>query len=109
MADEVTGPRCDTCRYWQRYRPNSDEAGSGECRRYPPAVVLVELAEFEGSKSSGFNAMNGSEWPQTGPAGWCGEHQAPAAAGDVVNLPWVNRKRADVGLPPLTSEDLVRR
>lgn len=70
-------PTCQSCRHWQPYGTTTGDR-AGDCRRYPPQLVLVELSEFEGSKSSGFNAMNGEAWPSTRADAWCGEHR-PAA------------------------------
>lgn len=48
---------CETCRFWARNE--TDQDGTGECRRRPPERVP-------------FNAGLGA-WPDTTNRDWCGE------------------------------------
>ena len=56
--DELT-PNCGTCRFWVKFRNDSED---GDCARYPPTVFYVDDV-FE------------AEFPQTHYDLWCGEHQ----------------------------------
>lgn len=59
MTDQ---PRCETCRWW--YDPVwSLNRFAGDCRRYPPTVVMVH-----------FNAHD-AIFPSTTAQQLCGEHQ----------------------------------
>lgn len=51
---------CRTCIFWK-----GQDAASGECRRYPPTLVLLAIT---GSRSL---------WPTTVSLAGCGEHKSP--------------------------------
>lgn len=58
---------CETCRWWFSWQHiGINGRGRGECRRYPPAVVLLP-------RSVGGETDRAT--PVTGMAYWCGEHQ----------------------------------
>jgi hypothetical protein len=65
MAFVIAGPlnaQCGKCLYWER---DENVASTGECRRYPPRVVMVR--EGDGRETAS------SEWPLTLSTAWCGE------------------------------------
>ena len=80
MEPLIAGPlnaQCGKCLYWEQ---NENVATMGECRRYPPQVVMVREAGDAQNTAS-------SEWPLTLSAAWCGEwidqkYRTPQAAGD---------------------------
>jgi hypothetical protein len=66
MEPLIAGPlnaQCGKCLYWEQ---NENVATMGECRRYPPQVVMVRDGD------DGQNTAS-SEWPLTLSAAWCGE------------------------------------
>jgi hypothetical protein len=65
MAFTIAGPlnaQCGKCLYWEQH---DNVAVMGECRRYPPQVVMV--------RETGENETASSEWPLTLSTAWCGE------------------------------------
>ena len=58
---------CGTCQFWNgvKHVPEEPYPVKGECRRNAPLVT------------GGFHCPVSTEWPQTGIADWCGEHQEP--------------------------------
>ena len=80
MEPLIAGPlnaQCGKCLYWEQ---NENVATMGECRRYPPQVVMVREAGDAQNTAS-------SEWPLTLAAAWCGEwidqkYRTPQAGGD---------------------------
>lgn len=66
MQPNIAGPlnaQCGKCLYWEQHE---GVATMGECKRYPPQVVMVRDAEDAQPTAS-------SEWPLTLSAAWCGE------------------------------------
>lgn len=66
MQPNIAGPlnaQCGKCLYWEQHEA---AAAMGECRRYPPQVVMVREAGDAQLTAS-------SEWPLTLSAAWCGE------------------------------------
>jgi hypothetical protein len=66
MQPTIAGPlnaQCGKCLYWEQH---DGVAGMGECKRYPPQVVMVREADDAPPTAS-------SEWPLTLSAAWCGE------------------------------------
>ncbi len=61
---------CETCAFWNDRRPRVE---SGECYRYPPALVA----------ENGFtnHTTTRAHFPWTWPYQWCGEH-APREGGE---------------------------
>lgn len=67
MEPFIAGPhnaQCGKCLYWEQHE---NVAAMGECRRYPPQVVMVREGGEEGQHTAS------SEWPLTLSAAWCGE------------------------------------
>ncbi len=63
---------CGECRFWWSWEAiGVNGYGSGECRRFPPAVVMLP-------KSVGGDTDRAT--PVTGKAYWCGEFQPHRAA-----------------------------
>jgi hypothetical protein len=57
---------CMDCGYWKRLNVPGAE---GECRRYPPTVVvMVTSGDFENLESE-----DAIRWPETNGEDWCGE------------------------------------
>ena len=70
MQPNIAGPlnaQCGKCLYWEQH---DGVAAMGECKRYPPQVVMVRDAEDA-------QPMASSEWPLTLSAAWCGESDRP--------------------------------
>lgn len=70
MADDVSlgtaEPQCKTCRFWKSWAAiGANGAGKGECRRYPPTVVMLP-------RSVGGDTDRAT--PVTGAYYWCGEY-----------------------------------
>jgi hypothetical protein len=66
MQPDIAGPvnaQCGKCLYWEQH---DGVAAMGECKRYPPQVVMVREADDAPPTAS-------SEWPLTLSAAWCGE------------------------------------
>jgi hypothetical protein len=66
MEFHIAGPlnaQCGKCLYWEQHE---NVAAMGECRRYPPQVVMVREGNDTQHTAS-------SEWPLTLSAAWCGE------------------------------------
>lgn len=60
---------CGKCRFWH---PLSDD--SGECRRYPPSVVVDVSSESSSDGGSQIVTSNvATAFPTIGRNGWCGE------------------------------------
>lgn len=71
---------CETCKYWQSYRPVTSEDQTGTCARFPPVLVQPMVRALIGEKAdymSVFRAINedSSAWSQpiTTALGYCGE------------------------------------
>ena len=65
MEFNIAGPlnaQCGKCLYWEQLETTD---AMGECRRYPPQVVMVREADAESTASS--------ELPLTLSTAWCGE------------------------------------
>ena len=67
MADQ----RCENCRFYDP--PLSEESATfGQCRRYPPALVVVSGADVgDENVKGGLVALHPDVWPGE----WCGEWQ----------------------------------
>lgn len=66
MTDK-SEPRCGNCRWWWSWKHiGGNGYGKGECRRYPPSVILLP-------RSVGGDTDRAT--PVTGQAYFCGEHQ----------------------------------
>lgn len=67
---------CATCRFWHREQP---EYIYGDCRRWPPrARLMVYASNARAYERIEVNMQTSPtpEWPNTGKADGCGEHQA---------------------------------
>lgn len=58
---------CSNCRFWQ-----SNEDGSGECRKNPP--ILIVLGNL-GEEYTGEDVTYFGRWPATTDLEWCGSHE----------------------------------
>jgi hypothetical protein len=57
---------CGACHWWWSWEAiGKNGYGRGECRRYPPAVVLLPLS---------IGGSTDRATPVTGAAYWCGEY-----------------------------------
>jgi hypothetical protein len=59
----VTNDRCGNCRYW--VLPGGESGG--ECRRFPPAMLVWPETEATVAYAE-------RSWPETAEDDWCGEH-----------------------------------
>jgi len=67
MLPNMPGPlnaQCGKCLYWEQHQKIT---AMGECKRYPPQVVMARDVE----DASNLTAC--SEWPFTLSDAWCGE------------------------------------
>lgn len=77
MSDE-RAERCECCRFWER--EEDDKIGVGDCRRYPPAMALVQTSDcLDDEWTVRRPAYNGG-FPITFEDDWCGEFQPTAAS-----------------------------
>lgn len=62
---------CQTCKHWMK--PQSNIVGNrlGNCRRYPPTMMLVPTPQGAGLQPI---------WTITGPLDVCGEHARSSSA-----------------------------
>lgn len=61
---------CSTCRFRHPdERPGYE--GAGECRRFPPSVLIWTVAHPDEPTQPGFE----QHFPWMQADGWCGEHQ----------------------------------
>lgn len=60
--------RCWTCRYMQYRKP--DEKKGAECRRGPPSVLMVPVANALTRQQE---IRPAAVWPPVPTEGWCGE------------------------------------
>ena len=70
--------RCDTCRFWERYRFEDRQANRGDCRRNAPIpVFLAPSALFDSYNKEGRKDRRGL-WPWTKEHEWCGQWEEKA-------------------------------
>lgn len=66
---------CETCRWWDKQAEGHVYAN---CRRMPPrsawGVSIQSRGNYQNPDVSVFSRPE-AEWPNTGEADWCGEHQ----------------------------------
>jgi hypothetical protein len=71
---------CSKCRHWSDAR--AERPNTGECRRYPPALLFTPAGDLRIYKS---------EFPHVGAGDWCGEwtpgERAPKAKTPGSELP----------------------
>jgi Bacterial RNA polymerase, alpha chain C terminal domain len=72
-ANDNGGAICRNCRFWMDFHDGSD---TGECCRFPPAIIVLPLlCSFEACEGEEKLAAQ-TKFPGTDSDEWCGEFQA---------------------------------
>jgi hypothetical protein len=84
---------CSKCRFYAELAMPAGKQRNGLCRRRAPSVVLLGHVQSPIQGRPPQPIIQGF-FPEMGPAGWCGDFEAPRGLVDVANI---DLSKLDIG------------